>query len=62
MKSFAEIKAEMETELSERNEKIREASRSEAAATEAAKAKRRSAINGICPKCHTYCYGDCQAN
>jgi len=18
--------------------------------------------NGLCPKCHTYCYGDCEAN
>lgn len=21
-----------------------------------------SVINGLCPRCHTYCYGDCTAN
>lgn len=24
--------------------------------------KESSAKNGLCPKCHTYCYGDCEAN
>ena len=59
MKSFAEIKAEMEKELSTRNENIREASRKASAVKQYAPAKN---INGVCPKCHTYCYGDCQLN
>lgn len=23
---------------------------------------RKAQRNGLCPRCHTYCYGDCQAN
>ena len=59
MKSFAEIKAEMEAELAARNEKIREESRN----ASAMKAQRTTAknVNGVCPKCGTYCYGGCQA-
>lgn len=60
MKSFAEIKAEMGKEHAARNEKIREAARN----ASAVKTQRTSAhkINGVCPKCGTYCYGDCQSH
>lgn len=33
--------------------------------TKVAKSFRRSmssVVNGICPRCHTYCYGDCTAS
>jgi len=54
MKSFAQIKAEMEAELKERNEKLRASQRQ---ATQARVAK--PYVSGVCPKCHTYCDGDC---
>lgn len=60
MKTFAEIKAEMAAELAARNEKIREESR-KAAAAKVQRTTTRN-VNGVCPKCGTYCYGDCQAH
>lgn len=30
--------------------------------SEQAQATEEKAYNGLCPKCHTYCYGDCTAH
>jgi hypothetical protein len=49
---YNQIKAE---ETAKENAKI--------AAEEEAKAEyKRQLANGLCPKCGTYCYGDCEAN
>jgi hypothetical protein len=58
MKSFAEIQAELAIEHAARDEKNRETTR-RAAPT---KFRRTTNKNRVCPRCGTYCYGDCQAN
>ena len=55
MKSFAEIKAEMEKEWS-----VRDEARINAPAKPAKKQYAKRNVNAICPRCHTRCYGDCQ--
>lgn len=49
---YAEVKAQ---------ENAKEA-RKEAAAQAADEQYRRDIKNGMCPKCNSWCYGDCQAN
>jgi len=49
---FAEVKAQ---------EDAREARKTAALEAEA-KAYAQSVKNGLCPKCGSYCYGDCEAN
>lgn len=65
MALIAEIEAELETteefETVKAQEVAKEA-RKEAAYTAEAEAYERDIKNGMCPKCGTWCYGDCEAH
>ena len=64
MAAIAEMEAELttpEVEQMKAEETARQQAAEAAADAEAAEYARQIK-NGLCPKCRTYCYGDCEAN